>query len=118
MWMTSKSLDPEQSASGAQLRDLLEQAVLGLPEHYRTVVMLRDIEELSTTETALALDLTEDNVKVRLHRGHGMIRSWLLERIGAGAKEAFPFMGDRCNRVVEGVFNRLAAANAADLPIH
>jgi RNA polymerase sigma-70 factor (ECF subfamily) len=110
MQMTSKSLDPEQSASGSQLRDLLEEAVLDLPEHYRTVIMLRDIEELSTAETADALDLTEDNVKIRLHRGHGMIRSWLYERIGAGAKEAFPFMGARCNRVVEAVFNRLAAS--------
>ena len=118
MQVTSKSPDPEQSASSTQLRDLLEEAVLGLPEHYRTVIMLRDIEELSTAETAEALDLTEDNVKVRLHRGHGMIRSWLLERIGAGAKQAFPFMGDRCDRVVGGVFNRLAAVNAADPPIH
>ena len=114
MQITSKSPDPEQSASGAQLRDLLEEAVLDLPEHYRTVIMLRDIEELSTTETAEALDLTEDNVKIRLHRGHGMIRSWLFERIGAGAKEAFPFMGDRCNRVVEGVFQRLAASAASN----
>jgi RNA polymerase sigma-70 factor (ECF subfamily) len=112
MQITSKSPDPEQSASGAQLRGLLEEAVLGLPEHYRIVIMLRDIEELSTAETADALDLTEDNVKIRLHRGHGMIRSWLFERIGAGAKEAFPFMGVRCNRVVEGVFNRLAVANS------
>jgi len=114
MQMTSKSPDPEQSASGAQLRDLLEEAVLDLPEHYRTVIMLRDIEELSTTETAHALDLTEDNVKIRLHRGHGMIRSWLFERIGAGAKEAFPFMGERCNRVVEGVFKRLAASDSSE----
>jgi RNA polymerase sigma-70 factor (ECF subfamily) len=112
MQITSKSPDPEQSASGAQLRGLLEEAVLGLPEHYRIVIMLRDIEELSTAETADALDLTEDNVKIRLHRGHGMIRSWLFERIGAGAKEAFPFMGVRCNRVVEGVFNRLAVAHS------
>jgi RNA polymerase sigma-70 factor (ECF subfamily) len=114
MQITSKSPDPEQSASGAQLRGLLEEAVLGLPEHYRIVIMLRDIEELSTAETADALDLTEDNVKIRLHRGHGMIRSWLFERIGAGAKEAFPFMGVRCNRVVEGVFNRLAAAHSSN----
>ena len=112
MQIPSKSPDPEQSASGAQLRGLLEEAVLGLPEHYRIVIMLRDIEELSTAETADALDLTEHNVKIRLHRGHGMIRSWLFERIGAGAKEAFPFMGVRCNRVVEGVFNRLAAAHS------
>ena len=107
MKMTCKSPDPEQSASHAQLRELLEQAVLKLPEHYRAVVMLRHIEELSTAETAEALDLTEENVKVRLHRGHGMIRSWLLERIGTNAKEAFPFMGIRCDRVVQCVFNRL-----------
>jgi RNA polymerase sigma-70 factor (ECF subfamily) len=108
MKMTSTSPDPEQSASGAQLREFLEEAVLNLPEHYRTVIMLRDIEELSTTETAQALDLTEENVKIRLHRGHGMIRSWLFERIGTKAKEAFPFMGVRCDRVVEAVFKRLA----------
>jgi RNA polymerase sigma-70 factor, ECF subfamily len=118
MQMTSKSPDPEQNASGAQLRDILEEAVLNLPEHYRTVIMLRDIEELSTTETAQALDLTEDNVKIRLHRGHGMIRSWLFERIGAGAKEAFPFMGDRCNRVVEAVFHRLATSGSSGEQMH
>jgi RNA polymerase sigma-70 factor, ECF subfamily len=108
MTMASQSPDPEQNASRSQLRDLFEEAVLGLPEHYRAVIMLRDIEELSTAETAHALDLTEDNVKIRLHRGHGMIRNWLFERIGTGAKEAFPFMGARCDRVVAGVFQRLA----------
>ncbi len=112
MKMTSQSPDPEQNASGAQLRDLLEEAVLGLPEHYRSVIMLRDIEELSTAETAHVLDLSEENVKVRLHRGHGMIRSWLFERIGTGAKEAFPFMGVRCDRVVKGVFERLEESAA------
>jgi RNA polymerase sigma-70 factor (ECF subfamily) len=104
-----KSPDPEQNASMAQLKEFLEQAVLDLPEQYRTVIMLRDIDELSTAETAHALDLTEENVKVRLHRGHGMIRNWLFERIGAKAKEAFPFMGVRCDRVVRGVFDRLAS---------
>jgi RNA polymerase sigma-70 factor, ECF subfamily len=108
MKMTSPSLDPEQSASGAQLREFLEEAVLSLPMAYRTVVMLRNIEELSTAETAHALDLTEQNVKVRLHRGLAMIRSRLFERVGARAKEAFPFMGVRCDRVVESVFRRLA----------
>jgi RNA polymerase sigma-70 factor (ECF subfamily) len=107
MKMTGQSPNPEQSASNTQLRELLEQAVLKLPERYRTVIMLRHIEELSTSETAEALDLTEENVKVRLHRGHSMIRSWLSDRIGTNAKEAFPFMGIRCDRVVQGVFNRL-----------
>jgi RNA polymerase sigma-70 factor (ECF subfamily) len=113
-----KSPDPEQTASSAQLREFLEQAVLELPEQYRTVVMLRDIEELSTSETADALDLTVENVKIRLHRGHGMIRNWLFERIGANAKEAFPFMGVRCDRVVQGVFNRLANYPTTDSQVH
>lgn len=107
MNLAANSPDPEQSASGAQLRELLEAAVMDLPESYRTVIMLRDIEEMSTAETADALDLTEQNVKVRLHRGHGMVRAWLMERLGANAKEAFSFMGARCDRMVTAVLTRL-----------
>jgi RNA polymerase sigma-70 factor (ECF subfamily) len=107
MNIAETSPDPEQRASTAELTQLLEEAVLGLPEQYRAVVMLRDVEELSTSETAAALDLTEQNVKVRLHRGHAMVRGWLLARIGTNAREAFPFMGARCDRVVFGVLARL-----------
>jgi DNA-directed RNA polymerase specialized sigma24 family protein len=71
-----------------------EEAVMELPQSYRTVIMLRDIEELSTAEAAEAFDLTEENLKVRLHRGHGMIRNWLFERIGTKTKEVFPFMAN------------------------
>ena len=107
MKMVETSLDPEQSASRAELGELLEEAVLGLPLQYRTVVMLRDVEELSTSETATALDLTEENVRVRLHRGRAMMRGWLFARMGTKAKSAFPFMGVRCDRVVSCVFARL-----------
>lgn len=108
MNVVETSLDPEQSASKAELGHLLEEAVLSLPERFRTVVMLRDVEELNTSETAAALDLSEENVKVRLHRGHAMLRGWLFARAGAGARNAFPFMGVRCDRVVQGVFLRLS----------
>jgi RNA polymerase sigma-70 factor (ECF subfamily) len=110
------SHDPEQHSSVTQLRQFLEEAVMNLPESYRTVIMLRDIEELSTAETAEALELSEDNVKVRLHRAHAMVRSWLFERIGPHAKEAFPFMGVRCDRVVHGVFEQLAQSFPTALP--
>lgn len=106
-YMVHASPDPEQSTTRAELRQLLEEAILELPEQYRTVLMLRDIEELTTAETADALGLSEENVKVRLHRGHAMLRSWLLSRVGANAKEAFPFMGERCDRVVRGVLEQL-----------
>lgn len=108
MNIAETSLDPEQTASRTELGQLLEEAVLGLPEKYRTVLMLRDIEELNTAETAAALDLTEQNVKVRLHRGRAMVRGWLFVRVGSRAKDAFPFMDTRCDRVVEHVFDRLA----------
>jgi RNA polymerase sigma-70 factor, ECF subfamily len=108
MNMVETSLDPEQSASRAELGELLEGAVLGLPVQYRTVVMLRDVEELSTSETAMALDLTEENVKVRLNRGRTMMRGWLFARVGTKTKSAFPFMGVRCDRVVACVFARVA----------
>jgi RNA polymerase sigma-70 factor (ECF subfamily) len=68
------SPDPEKNASSVELGQLLEEALLALPEKYRTVVMLRDVEELNTSETAAALDLSEENVKIRLHRGHEMAR--------------------------------------------
>ena len=101
------SLDPEQRASVAELGQLLEQAVLDLPEQYRAVIMMRDVEELTTAETAAALELTEQNVKVRLHRGRAMMRDRLFARVGASGKNAFPFMGARCDRVVQVVFSRL-----------
>jgi RNA polymerase sigma-70 factor, ECF subfamily len=101
------SPDPEQKASVAELRLLLEEAVLGLPDRYRSVVMMRDVEQLSTSETAAALDLSEENVKVRLHRGHAMMRGWLYARVGENGKNAFPFMGARCDCVVVEVFARL-----------
>lgn len=108
MGLTETAPDPEAKASVGELSQLLEAALLELPEQYRTVVMLRDIEEMNTSETAAALDLSEENVKVRLHRGRLMIRNWLMERVGVSSKNAFPFMGERCDRVVARVFERLA----------
>lgn len=99
--------DPEQSASISELGDLLEEALLDLPQPLRVVVMLRDVEEMSTAETAAVLDLTEENVKVRLHRGRRLARKWLFKRVAAGTAGAFPFMGARCDRVVSGVFRRI-----------
>jgi RNA polymerase sigma-70 factor (ECF subfamily) len=107
MGLTESAPDPEEKASAGELRELLEAALLELPEQYRAVVMLRDVEEMTTAETAAALELTEENVKVRLHRGRLMVRNWLMERVGMSSKTAFPFMGERCDRVVAAVFQRI-----------
>jgi RNA polymerase sigma-70 factor, ECF subfamily len=117
MKIADTSLDPEQCASRAELNHLLEQALLGLPTQYRAVVMLRDVEDLSTSETAAALELSEENVKIRLHRGRAMMRGWLYSRVGTEAKNAFPFMGMRCDRVVHTVLARLTSPIDDSRPI-
>ncbi|HEY6488646.1 MAG: RNA polymerase sigma factor [Terracidiphilus sp.] len=101
------SPNPEQHACIAETSQLLEEAILDLPDSYRAVIMMRDVEQMSTAETAAALDLSEQNVKVRLHRGHSMMRGWLFAHVGENGRSAFPFLGDRCDRVVLGVFARL-----------
>jgi RNA polymerase sigma-70 factor (ECF subfamily) len=100
---------PELHASRDEAASLLEQAILALPQGYRAVVMLRDVEEMSTAETADALSLTESNVKVRLHRAHELLREELYARAGASAPQAFGFHATRCDRVVRAVLDRLGS---------
>lgn len=111
------SPNPEQRATIAETGQLLEEAILGLPDSYRAVVMMRDVEQMSTAETAAALELSEQNVKVRLHRGHSMMRGWLFARVGENGRNAFPFLGDRCDRVVLGVFARLREISVPRPPV-
>ena len=105
--LTSHLASPEQQASIGEISKLLEAAILSLPEAYRTVLMLRDVEEMSTAETASALNLTEENVKVRLHRARVLLRREIYHRAGSARGEAFPFMGARCDRMVQRVFELL-----------
>jgi RNA polymerase sigma-70 factor (ECF subfamily) len=79
--------------------------------------MLRDVEEMSTSETAAALNLTEENVKVRLHRGRALVRRDLFARVGATARDAFPFMGARCDRVVAHLFKFLSESKSEKISL-
>ena len=103
----SLALNPEQQASNSEVRRLLEEAVEKLPDAYRTIFMLRDVEEMSTTDAADVLEITEENVKVRLHRARALIRKSLYARAGMERKEAFNFHAVRCDRVVKNVFERI-----------
>lgn len=101
--------NPEEQLLASELRSALEDAILSIPEQYRLVLMMRDVEQLNTEETAAALELTEENVKVRLHRARGMVRKSLFARAGADAPRAFGFMGQRCDRLVARVMERIGA---------
>ena len=99
--------DPEQQASNSEVRRLLEEAVKNLPDAYRTIFMLRDVEDMSTSDAADVLEITEESVKVRLHRARALLRKSLYARAGMEKKEAFTFHAVRCDRVVKNVFERI-----------
>ncbi len=103
----SSEPNPEQQASNSEIRRLLEEAVEKLPDAYRTIFVLRDVEEMSTTDTANILEITEENVKVRLHRARALLRKDLYALAGVERKEAFNFHAVRCDRVVKNVFERI-----------
>jgi RNA polymerase sigma-70 factor (ECF subfamily) len=98
---------PEQASSSRELSRLLEVAVDGLPQLYRVVFMMREVQQMSTGDTAACLDLSEEAVKVRLHRAKGLLREALVARVDAAAGEAFPFLGERCDRIVARVMAAL-----------
>ncbi len=76
---------PEQLLGRQEVRALVRRSILDLPESYRTVLLLRDIEGLSGKETAEAMDLTVSAVKVRLHRARQALREILADHLAEGA---------------------------------
>jgi RNA polymerase sigma-70 factor (ECF subfamily) len=98
---------PEQRAAARELRTALETAVAQLPPAARTAFLLRDVEGLSTEETAELLELSPGAVKVRLHRARARLRAEIDRRLGAAASDLYHFAGHRCDRIVERVFARL-----------
>ena len=103
--------NPERQAYDRELKLVLEHAIEKLPRDYRSVFVLRIVEELSIAETAECLDLTIETVKTRLHRGRALLRKHLQHRAGIVAPEIFPFHLSRCDRVVEGVLRRIDSSH-------
>ena len=103
----SNARSPEEQMFGVQMRALLENAIDSLPQAYRAVFALRELEEMSTLETAEALGVTEEVVKTRLHRARAMLQSNLYSRVGASTPDAFEFHLSRCDRVVSAVLSRI-----------
>ena len=101
------SEDPAVSAARIQIRHLLEHAIDALPPAFRTVYMLRDVEECSVEETATQLAIKPETVKTRLHRARRLLRRSLHGSVAASLGDAFPFMGARCARVTEAVMTQL-----------
>ncbi len=99
--------NPEHDAIRSEMRAVIEEAVEQLPETYRIVFVLRDVQELSTAETAEALEITEENVKIRLHRSRAILRRTLYAHAGGALSNVFSFDGARCDRIVQAVLGRV-----------
>ncbi len=99
---------PERVAMRAQVRRLMEARIDRLPEAFRTVFVLRAVEELSVEEVAVALQLPEATVRTRYFRARGLLRESLSRDIDLALGDAFAFDGARCDRIVACVLARLS----------
>ena len=106
-WVRFSGADPERAAAGREFSGMVEPAIDGLPEIYRTVLIMREVEGMSTLETAAVLDVEADVVKTRLHRARASLREAIEERLGGQMKNAYTFGNERCDRVVAAVLTRL-----------
>jgi RNA polymerase sigma-70 factor, ECF subfamily len=101
------SAGPEQAAARAEVRRILENAVDALPSEFRTVFMMRIVEQMSVEETAGLLGIPQATVKTRLHRANERLRITLGAEFAAVLKGSFPFGGARCERMTQAVLARL-----------
>src|SRR5262249_35474008 len=98
---------PEAAALRAELRRLLERRIDALPEQFRTVFILRDVEEMSVEETAECIDVPPATVRTRAFRARALLRESLSRDIDMATVNAFGFAGERCDRIVAIVLDRL-----------
>ena len=99
--------NPERQAFTRKMKVILESAIDALPDGQREVFMLREVEGLSTADTASSLGVSEDVVKTRLSRSRATLRRDLFDRIGSTAGDSFTFLRPRCDRVVAAVLARI-----------
>lgn len=102
---------PEAEERRSEARALIERAVDRLPENFRTVFVLRAIEELSIEETAGVLSIPPETVKTRFHRAKKLLRLELRDALDSALPDAFGFDGRRCDRIVANVLKRLQTAS-------
>ena len=100
---------PEQAAVRAQMRRLLEAKIDQLPDAFRTVFVLRAVEEMTVEEAGVCLGVPAATVRTRYFRAKGLLRESLAREIDFSLQDAFRFDGERCDRIVRRVLDRLNA---------
>ena len=102
-----KAESPSQAAMRAEVRRLLEQRIDQLPVAFRTVFVMREVEDMSVDETAACLGIPEATVRTRLFRARALLRESLVRDMDAATADVFGFAGARCDRIVATVLSRI-----------
>lgn len=110
----SESEQPDAAAMREEMRRLLERHIDRLPPAFRTVFVLRAVEELSVEETAASLRIPVATVRTRFFRARSLLREALESDVDVALAAAFGFEGARCDRIVAAVLDRLRHSPAAD----
>ncbi|MBA1149472.1 RNA polymerase sigma factor [Ectothiorhodospiraceae bacterium WFHF3C12] len=105
---------PDHALANEQLRLALRDAIEGLPTGFRMVFVLRSLEGLSVQETARSLGLREATVKTRFHRARRMLRDEFEAQMKSAGTELYEFAGERCDRMVHSVLQRLSIRPGAE----
>jgi RNA polymerase sigma-70 factor, ECF subfamily len=105
-----RAASPEAETARGEARCLIERAIDDLPEPFRAVFILRDVEECSVEETAAALGLHCATVNTRLFRARRMLRSVLDHDLSPMLSGQFPFLGEKCRQMTDRVLARIAPA--------
>jgi len=103
---SATSSSPEADVARSQVAKLLEQAIADLPEPFRIVFMLRDVDGLSIEDTAEALEIPPQTVKTRLLRARRRLQAALAPTLQDALHGAFPFAGEACEALTERVLAR------------
>lgn len=105
---------PEQSVERLQVRALIEARIDLLPEKFRSVFVLRAIEEMSVDEVAEVLDIPAATVRTRYFRARALLRESFAQEIDVAIGDVFSFAGDRCDRIVANVMSRARVEGLCD----
>jgi len=99
--------NPVDMQANKELAGLIETAIDALPDNFRSVFVLRAIQQLSVSETADCLNIQKETVKTRYHRARNLLQENLNQHIQEVGLHAFEFAGQRCDHIVHSVFKRL-----------
>jgi RNA polymerase sigma-70 factor (ECF subfamily) len=98
---------PELEARRSEARRIMERKIDELPDAFRTVFVLRAVEEMTVEETAAALEIPEATVRTRFFRARALLRESLARELDLATDDAFAFAGERCERITAGVLSRM-----------